>query len=54
MKSKKEIIEILMYNFDSVYCDTCNGKECDGCYRKYMNWGLSFNFAESVAEEILK
>lgn len=54
MKTKEEIINILISEFSSIYCDTCNGKNCDDCHRKYINWSISNNFAEALAEEILK
>lgn len=54
MKSKDEIIEILIKNFDSVYCDTCDGKCCEDCHRKAINWSISNQFAEVIADEILK
>ena len=56
MKSKEEIIEILMNNFGSVYCDTCehdDSSRCDECHRKAMNWGISEVCAEQIANEIL-
>jgi len=37
MKIKEEIVEILMRNFDSVYCDTCEHEDsgrCDECHRR--------------------
>ena len=57
MKSKEEIIEILMGQFDSVYCETCehkNSNRCDECHRKAMNWGISEKCAEQIADKILK
>ena len=54
MKTKEEIIEILMRCFKDVYCDTCSGEYCEDCYRKNMNWEISETFAEIVANQILK
>lgn len=54
MKSKEEIVKILIDNFRNIYCDTCNGKYCEDCYRKNIGWEISDNFAEVVANEILK
>ena len=57
MKSKEEIIEILINSLDSVYCDTCSsnlsGEHCEECIRKQMNWGISENYAKMIADEIL-
>jgi len=53
MKTKEQIKEILMSNFDSVYCNTCGNEDCDECHRKAMNWGISEKFAEKVANSIL-
>lgn len=50
---KDKIKEILLYSLGSVYCDTCSGETCQGCYRKNMHWQISEDFAESLAEEIL-
>lgn len=52
MKTEEEIIGILMSNFDSVYCDTCNAEYCDECNRKAMNWSISEKFAKIIASEI--
>lgn len=60
MKTKEEIIILLSEKFDYVYCDTChhNNKgsslRCDECHRKYMNWCISEDFVEQLADEILK
>ena len=57
MEMKEEIIKILMENFDSVYCDTCeyeDSSRCDECHRKSMNWGISENCAEQIADKILR
>lgn len=56
MTMKRKIENILLRRFYYVYCDTCrhkNTKICDDCHRKCMNWGLSSNAAEELAEEII-
>ena len=53
----KEIItKILLKQFSSVYCGTCEAQEdwCDECHRKMMNWGLSEKAAGEIADEIIK
>lgn len=53
-KEKIQVIkDILVDQFSSVYCDSCNGENCDDCNRKQMNWGLSEDSAECIAERIL-
>lgn len=53
-KEKIQAIKgILLKEFSSVYCDNCNGSCCDECNRKQMNWGLSEESAEDIAERIL-
>lgn len=56
--SKDKIVEILKNTFKSVYCNSCKGEmdgdTCDFCHRKYMNWGISDEYAEIVAEEIIR
>ena len=53
---KAKIVEILSQAFESVYCDTCayqdNEKYCDTCDRKSMNWAISEEHAEELAERI--
>lgn len=57
MTIKKQIKDILLNNFHSVYCDTCVHKNhdniCDYCHRKSMDWSLSSEAAEEIAEEII-
>lgn len=48
-----EVKKYLMDQLDSVYCDTCNAEYCEDCYRKYMNWGISDNYAECLAGKII-
>lgn len=56
--SKDKIVEILKKRFGSVYCNTCkcemDDDACDFCHRKYMNWGINDEYAEMVAEEIIR
>ena len=47
------ITNILTNSFNSVYCDSCDGENCDDCNRKQMNWGLSESHAQYIAEKIL-
>jgi hypothetical protein len=58
MKTKEEIIKILLSKFSYVYCHSCSNynddSRCDECHRKYMNWSISEETAEEVAELILK
>ena len=57
MDNKYKIIDILLEEFCSVYCDTCkyyDTNSCDECHRKYMNWALSVNTARTLAEEIIE
>lgn len=56
MTIKAQIKDILLKNFHSVYCDTCeniNTSECDYCHRKAMSWSLSQAEANRIAEDIL-
>ena len=57
MKTKKEIIEILVDELCYAYCDNCGNKMdedlCDGCHRKYQNWKLGKKAAEKIADKIL-
>lgn len=48
-KIKKYLINKLSY----VYCDTCDGEHCEDCERKSMNWGISENYAECLASNII-
>lgn len=53
-KEKIQVIKgILLKEFSSVYCDSCDGGNCYDCNRKQMNWGLSEDIAEYIAERIL-
>lgn len=56
MLSKEQIKDLLVYEFDSVYCYNCGADAesgiCDDCHRKYMNWRLSESCAEEIAEKI--
>lgn len=55
---KEKISELLHNRFSSVYCDTCESvndeRRCDECHRKSMNWALSKDAADRIAEEIIK
>lgn len=53
---KETIAKILVDNLCYAYCDNCGNElyedNCDGCHRKYQNWKLSRETADSIAEEI--
>lgn len=58
---KEKIIEYLMTELSSVYCYNCENDInddkydlCEWCYRKNMNWSISSNLAENLADSILK
>lgn len=53
---KEKIVEILKNELSSVYCYNCTGGEnrCEDCYRKNMNWALSDNGANKIADKILE
>ena len=57
--NREEIVQVLKNKFSNVYCDSCagnadfSGDYCDFCHRKYMNWGISDEYAELVADEIM-
>lgn len=58
MKAKEEFIEFLMNELSRVYCHNCKGNDnnaesdfCDDCHRKYMNWEISRNTAERIADK---
>lgn len=56
MSIKSQIKDILLKNFHSVYCDTCeyiNTSGCDYCHRKAIGWSLSQTEANRIAEDIL-
>ena len=57
--NREEIFQVLKNKFSDVYCDSCavnadfSGDNCDFCHRKNMNWGISDEYAELVADEIM-
>ena len=53
---KEKIVEILKNELSSVYCYNCTGGEnrCEDCYRKNMNWALSDDAAQEIADKILE
>ena len=58
MMTKDKIIELLMNEFNSVYCDNCIGNDidfdgCDYCHRKSMYWSLNPTRAEALADKII-
>lgn len=54
---KNRIVELLTSSFSDVYCDTCDGNlnsdKCEDCYRKHMEWGISNEYAEILADDIV-
>lgn len=48
LSNKEKITQVLLNAFESVYCDSC-----ESCHRKSMNWGISTEYAEEVADEVL-
>ena len=58
MLNKEQIVELLMNEFRSVYCDTYRGNDvddsCEHCHRKYMEWSISKDNAQRIAEKITK
>ncbi len=59
MDKKKQIINILLDELNSVYCYNCQHYDtredmCEECHRKYMNWSLSTTVAEALAERIIR
>jgi len=55
---KKKIVEVLVEKLQSVYCYNCfyegSQERCADCHRKSMNWGLSKEGAEELADLILE
>ena len=51
---KDKIIKILLEELNTVYCDSCDGKYYEDCNRKEMNWGISYQKSENIANKILK
>jgi hypothetical protein len=57
VKTKEELVEILTQSLADIYCYNCyyKGSEdnCDECSRKSMNWAISDEYAEKIADKIL-
>ena len=57
MDNKYKIIDILLEEFECIYCDSCRfqngGEYCEECHRKYMNWSLSSETAANIADKII-
>lgn len=53
---KEKIVEILKNELSRVYCHNCTADEnrCEDCYRKNMNWALSDDAAQEIADKILE
>ena len=55
MKTRKEIIEILLDHLTTADCDTCEYSGCDSCRECDGSfWELSENEAARIADEILE
>lgn len=57
MQTKESIAKIIYNKLDYMYCDNCRNSgrlDCDFCYRKYNDWGISMDKANEIAEMILK
>lgn len=50
------IAELLYDELCYAYCDNCrnaeNEENCDFCYRKYQNWGISRETAQELEKRI--
>jgi len=56
MDNKYKIMDILLEEFKYIYCDSCrlqDSENCEGCYRKYINWSLSSETAANIADKII-
>ena len=57
MMNKEKIIQVLKESFDSVYCNSCkndyNEDICDYCHRKAIEWSISDEYAEHIADKII-
>lgn len=55
---KEKIIHILTNSLSYVYCDNCanniDDDLCKNCHRKYMNWELNADYADTIADKILE
>ena len=53
--NKEPIKQVLLKELASVYCGTCEAQEdwCDECHREMMNWGISENAADELADKIM-
>lgn len=50
---ENKIIDILLQELNTVYCDSCNEENCEDCNRKEMGWSISINKAKFIANKIL-
>lgn len=56
MENKYKVADILLTEFNSIYCSSCkniNSSECEECHRKYLSWSLSSETAIEIAEKII-
>lgn len=54
--TKQEISDLIYNTLDYAYCDTCrhdgDDDRCDYCHRKSINWEISRQTADRIAEKI--
>ena len=60
MKTRDEIVRILVDELCYAYCDNCgnygNDEEdnpCEFCHRKYQSWKISKEAAEKIVDKIV-
>lgn len=55
---KEKISKLLWHQLGGVYCDSCeyglSDERCEGCHRKYMNWAISKEAADGLADAIME
>lgn len=57
----KQFTDYIENELSSVYCYNCKGNDndveqdfCDDCHRKYMNWSISENAKNGIAEKAIE
>lgn len=53
---KNRFIDFICNELSSIYCDTCKycDDDCDYCHRKAMEWGISDDEAEVIANKAIE
>lgn len=54
---KSRFVDFLQNELQSVYCDTCRSNDdndCGYCHRKAMEWGISSDEAEYIADKAIE